>query len=66
MEGRITAIVDVFDALRSVRPYKPAFEIGKCLDILARGCHTEFDPQVYNALINCIDEIMVVYETCAD
>ena len=66
LEGRITAIVDVFDALRSVRPYKPAFEVGKCLDILARGSRTDFDPQVYDALINCIDEISVVYETCGD
>ncbi len=37
MESRIVAIVDVYDALRSKRPYKPAFSQAKTMQILLEG-----------------------------
>ncbi|TWT96941.1 Cyclic di-GMP phosphodiesterase response regulator RpfG [Botrimarina colliarenosi] len=37
LEGRIVAVADVFDALSSKRPYKPAFPIKKCFEILEEG-----------------------------
>ncbi len=37
LEGRITAVADVFDALSSRRPYKPAFPVDKCFEILLEG-----------------------------
>ena len=49
IEGRITAVADVFDALSSKRPYKPAFPIDKCLGILEEGRGTHFDPDVLDA-----------------
>jgi len=66
LEGRITAIVDVFDALHSPRPYKAAFPTEKCLEILQSGRETEFDPTLLNALLNRLADIMAVYWDYAD
>jgi len=51
LEGRITAVADVFDALSSKRPYKAAFPLDKCLSILEEGRGTHFDPQVLDAFL---------------
>ena len=60
LEGRITAVADVFDALSSKRPYKPAFTLTKCFEImeLERGKH--FDPKVLDAFMGAKDEIVEV------
>ncbi|MBW3540113.1 MAG: response regulator, partial [Planctomycetes bacterium] len=49
IEGRITAVADVFDALSSQRPYKPPFPRQKCFQILEEGRGTQFDPRVLDA-----------------
>lgn len=42
--ARIFALMDVFDALTSVRVYKPAYRIEDALDIMAADRGTQFDP----------------------
>lgn len=44
--ARIFAIVDVFDALTSVRPYKIAMTVDESIEILQQGVNTHFDPQL--------------------
>jgi len=44
--ARIFAIIDVFDALMNVRPYKKAFSLEETLKILQEGLGTHFDPQL--------------------
>jgi putative two-component system response regulator len=66
LEGRITAIVDVFDALSSPRPYKPPLPTEKCLEIIAQGRGTEFDPAVHDAMLKKLPDIMEVYRDYAD
>lgn len=66
IEGRITAVADVFDALSSRRPYKPSFPRTKCLAILEEGRGTHFDPKVLDAFFACIDQIIAVQNELAD
>jgi putative two-component system response regulator len=66
LEGRITAIVDVFDALQSPRPYKPAFPIEKCLEILQASRGADFDPLVHDAFLKRIPDLIHIYRDYAD
>jgi putative two-component system response regulator len=60
IEGRIVAVADVFDALSSSRPYKDAFPIEKCLQILIDGRGTHFDPDVLDAFIRRREEAISI------
>ena len=60
LEGRITAVADVFDALSTKRPYKPAFPLEKCFAIMAEGRGTHFDPDVLDAFFARRDEIVQI------
>ena len=60
IEGRIAAIADVFDALTSDRPYRPAMSLGEALGILRGGRGTHFDPAVLDAFLASVDEITAV------
>ncbi|MDR3120490.1 MAG: response regulator [Clostridiales bacterium] len=44
LEGRLMAVADVYDALISKRPYKPAFSHEQAIEILLQGCGSHFDP----------------------
>jgi putative two-component system response regulator len=66
LEGRITAVVDVYDALSSRRPYKQAYPLERCLPILRDGRGTQFDTNVVNALLRKIPQILEVQEELAD
>jgi putative two-component system response regulator len=60
LEGRITAVADVFDALSSRRSYKAAFPLAKCFEILEEGSGLHFDPQVVEAFFARRDQIVQV------
>ncbi|MBI9018953.1 MAG: HD domain-containing protein [Phycisphaerae bacterium] len=55
LAGRIVALADVYDALRSERPYKPAFDEEKCLTIMRDHSPGHFDPMVFDAFESLID-----------
>ena len=44
--ARIFTIIDVFDALLNVRPYKQALSLEETLQILKDGASTHFDPKL--------------------
>lgn len=52
--ARIVAVADVFDALTSERPYRPAMTVEDSLDILCKGIDTQFDKKMVIALINAL------------
>ena len=58
IEGRITAVADVFDALSSARPYKKAFPREKCFEIMSEEAGTHFDPNVLQAFFARSAEIV--------
>ena len=66
IEGRITAIADVFDALTSKRPYKDPFSLEKSFKILKEGSGSHFDPKVVDAFFNRVDEILEIKEKYKD
>ncbi len=60
VEGRIVALADVFDALTSERPYKPAFEVDHAVALMRdeRGRH--FDPEYLDIFLAIVDEVVGV------
>lgn len=44
--ARICAVVDVFEALTSLRPYRHAMKVETALAVLEKGLHTEFDAEM--------------------
>lgn len=55
LAARIVAVVDVFDALISERPYKGAWSVPKALAHLAESAGSQFDPDVVAALISLVE-----------
>ena len=66
LEARIVAIVDVFDALNSERPYKSAYPLAKTLDILRSGSGAHFDPRVVEAFFGNIDGVLEIARQWSD
>jgi putative two-component system response regulator len=60
IEGRIAAIADVFDALTSDRVYRPAVEVEVALAVLHEERGTHFDPEVLDAFLDVIDEVLEI------
>lgn len=60
LEGRITAVADVFDALSTERPYKKAFPTDECFRILMDGRGSHFDPDVIDAFFRHRAEVVQV------
>jgi HD-GYP domain-containing protein (c-di-GMP phosphodiesterase class II) len=48
-------VADVFDALTSERPYKPAWPIDKALEEIKRKSGQQFDPRVVEAFLKVVD-----------
>jgi HD-GYP domain-containing protein (c-di-GMP phosphodiesterase class II) len=52
LAARIVALADVYDALTSSRPYKPAFSHEQARRIIASESGRRFDPAVVNAFLS--------------
>lgn len=50
---RILSVADVYDALTSDRPYRPAFPHSKAMQIIIENSGTQFDPDVVAAFVRC-------------
>jgi putative two-component system response regulator len=60
LESRIVAVADVFDALRSARPYKKPFDYQLSLAIMKQDRGHHFDPQVLDAFLSIQEEIFAI------
>ena len=56
LEARIMALCDVYDALVSVRIYKPAFSIDYARNIIAEGRGTQFDPELTDLFLRALEK----------
>jgi PAS domain S-box-containing protein len=56
IEGRITAVADVFDALLSDRCYRSALSVEDAVEVMAAGRGTHFDPRIVDTLLDHLDE----------
>jgi putative two-component system response regulator len=66
LEGRITAIADVFDALTSVRPYKKAWTEEEALDFLVKQKGKHFDPNLVDLFIGQMPAIRAIRQRWAE
>lgn len=57
LAARITAVADVYDVLRSSRPYKPAFSEEKSIEQIQSDREKAFDPDVVDAFMTCLPTI---------
>ena len=57
LPGRLLAIVDVYDALSSTRPYKPPLPHAEAVEIIKSGRGTQFDPNLVDVFLEVADMI---------
>jgi putative two-component system response regulator len=60
LHGRIVAVADVFDALTTERPYKPAWEIERAVGFLKDGAGSHFDPECVTAFLARLEEALII------
>jgi len=60
LQGRLMAIVDVYDALTNDRPYKKAFSHEEALEIIKEGNGSHFDPLLCDIFIKNENEFKVL------
>ena len=66
LTARIMNITDQYDALRSIRPYKPGYSHEKTMEILTKGdgrtMPHHFDPNIHDCLIKVASDFNDIYE----
>ena len=62
LHGRIMAIVDVYDALVSERPYKKAFSDEVAVDIILENSGTHYDPKIVEIFYEVREQFKAVRE----
>ena len=60
LPARIVAVADVFDALTSIRPYKPAYGTDTAKEIIEDESGKHFDPAIIEAFRACYDDFVRV------
>ncbi len=66
IEGRITSISDVFDALTTERPYKQAWAIEEALEHLQAEAGKSFDPTLVQLFIDNIEKVKAIHQAYKD
>jgi len=57
LQSRLMAIIDVYDALVSERPYKKAFTHEEAVNIISKDSGTHFDPEIVKVFININEKL---------
>ncbi len=60
LEGRITAVADVFDALLSDRSYRPAMSVDEAVEVIEEGRGAQFDPRIVDVLLGHLEDALEI------
>lgn len=66
LSGRIAALCDVYDALRSARPYKTAWSAEETLAYFRERSGTHFDPQLVHVFERIFDQLENIQNRLVD
>jgi putative two-component system response regulator len=66
VDGRISAIADVFDALTTNRVYRKAFPMERALEILRDGRGTHFDAGLLDLFFEAMPAVLVIKKRLED
>ncbi len=66
VSARLMALVDVYDALISKRPYKDPIPHEEAVSIISKGSGTHFDPDVVQAFLDVQESFIEIAATYAD
>lgn len=66
LSARIMTVSDVYDALRSNRPYKKAFPHQMSVDIISKDSGSQFDPEIVTAFLEIEGEFNKFHESLKD
>jgi putative two-component system response regulator len=66
LSARLMAVSDVYDALRSARPYKKAFSHAQAMQIIEEGKGMHFDPDIVDALVCIQEECILIIDSWPD
>jgi putative two-component system response regulator len=64
--ARIVMVVDVFDALASERPYKPALPLEKVVSIMVEGRGSFFDPALLSLFLDHLEQFVAIRDGLQD
>ncbi len=64
--ARIVAVADVYDALVSVRPYKPAWPIEEAVEYLQKQAGTQLEPKCVEAFCKRLSDVATIQANYAD
>jgi putative two-component system response regulator len=62
LSGRICAVIDVFDAMTTNRPYRAPIPPPEALEVMRRARGLQFDPRLLDLFMDRLDEVMEVRE----
>lgn len=66
VSARLMAVADVYDALVSERPHRPAFSHEQAVAIMREGRASHFDPDVLNAFLETQEQFRQIAESFID
>lgn len=61
LSARIVAVADVFDALTSARPYKPAWPLERARDYLQEQSGRQFCPACVHAFVGAWQQVLAIH-----
>jgi putative two-component system response regulator len=62
LAGRICAVIDVFDAMTTARPYRAAVPVETAIEEMRRARGRQFDPQLLDLFLERLDEVLAIRE----